>query len=129
MVYEQIMYTVKLHLWIKNNLFNLFSARRCVHFHDSLTWNKINATFNKPGMSNLEGLSHPLPHPHMLTRLRDHEKSLLLLCWKTLCVKQSNVKLCANQKFEIVFTTSWITTVIIWTAVFYRELKRSRAHP
>ena len=30
--------------------------------------------FNKSEMNNLEGLAHPLPHPHILRRLCEHGK-------------------------------------------------------
>ena len=35
---------------------------------------------------------------------------------------------CVNKKVKIVFTTSGITTVFIWTGVFYREIKHLRTH-
>ena len=52
-------------------------------------WTKINVTFNKSEMNNLEGLSHPLPHPHWLC---EHGKQFFLVLLKSTMRKGKQFK-------------------------------------
>ena len=77
-------------------------------------------------MNNLEGLSHPLPYPHRLRRLREHGK--IFFFTEMNYAQRKAMQKCVNKKVKIVFTTSGITTVFIWTGVFCREIKHLRTH-
>ena len=71
-------------------------------------------TFNKSEMNNLEGLSHPLPTHIDCVNAENNFFGFI----EEHYAQRKAIQKCVNKKVKIVFTTSGITTVFIWTGVF-----------